>query len=166
MANQSRAASLDFRMRLIVGAESLIASLLTFCVPGLRCPLLGVKRTSKTHAAMSAFDPKRTLAAPVARQGGASSDLPFHQLWPSGLCLFLAIVVLLFPIYQGGPIQMGEDQGHGIRPPQLLADHNLTSIISSMEPKDVLCDIGPMALSSLILGFLLSRPIRQPHQAS
>src|SRR6516162_7632031 len=30
----------------------------------LRCPLLGVKRTLIGSAAMSAFDPKRTLASP------------------------------------------------------------------------------------------------------
>jgi hypothetical protein len=57
------------------------------------CPLLGVKRTSLIRGPMSAFDPKRTLAAPRAGAGnphscqGTKADIPdarriaFAMIW-------------------------------------------------------------------------------------
>ena len=42
-----------------------------------QCPLLGVKRTSRGHALISAFDPKRTLGS---RQGSQIAGAPAR--WP------------------------------------------------------------------------------------
>src|SRR5262249_11846215 len=47
-----------------------------------QCPLLGVKRTSYGRAPMSAFDPKRTLAA--------SSPTPFQRARLPVRCLVLS----------------------------------------------------------------------------
>jgi len=39
------------------------------CKTKFQCPLSGVKRTLIGRAAMSAFDPKRTLVSPKSRNG-------------------------------------------------------------------------------------------------
>ena len=49
-------------------------------VTEFRCPALGVKRTSESGYAMSAFDPKRTSAEGRGRSGSNITDMHFASL--------------------------------------------------------------------------------------
>ena len=66
-----------------------------------QCPLLGVKRTLRGGAAMSAFDPKRTLPCQVCCDAQHSPQR--HPLWPHAINF----------AFQGRHLRVAHEQQYG-----------------------------------------------------